>query len=327
MKKVFLGLLSLLLVFVLSTSVISASYSLAPTGDKVVFRDDNWAYEKNNGYGYEIDEYIGSASEAELPWSFAKEYVTVVGEYSFNNNSTVTSVTTTSVIEKIGAYAFNFCSSLERIILFDSLVSLGTGCFYGNSSLKDINLEATSVTAIPAYSFAECGFSEISLPETCTLIDDMAFYNCNDLSKIIIPVGVSDISDTAFIGCNDLTVYCYKDSAAHQYAVSKNIPFVLLDAVVPTLPPTEPPTIPVTEPPTESGRYMLGDADMDGVVTIMDATVIQRVLVRYTVSVFDEKAASVTGEELNIVDATLIQRHLADIPIPYAVGEWFTCDE
>lgn len=314
MKKVFFVLLSLLLVFILSTSVMSASYSLAQTGDKVVFTDENWAYEKNSGYGFEIDEYIGSANEVELPWSFAKEYITAVGDYAFNNNSTITSVTTTSVINRIGDYAFNFCSSLETIVLFDSLESLGVGCFYGCSSLNDVNLDNTSITSIPAYCFAECGFGEIALPDTCTSICDMAFYNCSDLSKITIPAGVTDISDTAFIECDNLSIYCYADSAAHQYAVAKEIPFVLLDA--------EPPT----EPPTEPQKYLLGDADTDGDITILDATVIQRVLVGYVVNSFDEKAADVSMDGLDIVDATIIQRYLADMAIPYPVGEWMTYD-
>ncbi|MBQ3264134.1 MAG: CotH kinase family protein [Ruminococcus sp.] len=67
--------------------------------------------------------------------------------------------------------------------------------------------------------------------------------------------------------------------------------------------------------------HMIGDADGDGVVTILDATVIQRVLVDFTVPSFNEKAADVDGDGLDITDATKIQRFLAELIDPYHVGE------
>ncbi len=62
-----------------------------------------------------------------------------------------------------------------------------------------------------------------------------------------------------------------------------------------------------------SGDYVMlyGDADCDGDVTILDATVIQRVLVNMSWESFSEKAADVSGDGLDITDATLIQRFLA----------------
>lgn len=304
MKKVIFLLTLFLLVLTLSTGVTAVDYSLAPTGDKVVFTDENWAYEKNNGYGYELDEYIGSSTEVQLPWSFAKEYITAVGDYAFNNNSSITSVITTSVLEKIGDYAFNFCSSMKKVVLYESLTSLGTCCFYGNSSLEDINLEDTSVTSIPSYCFSKCGISEIVLPETCTSISDMAFYNCGDLSKITIPTEVTEISDTAFSGCSSLTIYCYTDSYAHQYALDNNIPFVLLDAV----------------------RYMLGDADNSGDLDVIDATFVQRYSIGATITCEDTILhADVDRDgDISSIDATFILRHLIHIPVNYPIGEYVT---
>ena len=51
----------------------------------------------------------------------------------------------------------------------------------------------------------------------------------------------------------------------------------------------------------ESG-YVRGDADADGIVSILDATAIQRVLVELPVSSFDERAADVDGDGVNILD-------------------------
>ena len=68
---------------------------------------------------------------------------------------------------------------------------------------------------------------------------------------------------------------------------------------------------------------LLGDADSDSEVTILDATCIQRNLAGLPVSgVFSARAANVDGdEEVSILDATHIQRWLADLDTPYRVGE------
>ena len=73
-------------------------------------------------------------------------------------------------------------------------------------------------------------------------------------------------------------------------------------------------------------NYLLGDADGDGVITIMDATVIQRYVASYTVKnpKTVELCGDVTGDGLDIVDATCIQRYLADFTVPYSIGEPIT---
>lgn len=310
MKRAFLLVLSFLLILSLSTGIASAKSVVVPTGEKVVYTDENWAYEKNNDYGYELDEYIGTSAVVELPWSFAKEYVTVVGDYAFNNNSTVTTVITTSKIEKIGDFAFNFCSSLEKIELQKSLTLLGDSCFYGNTSLTDINLEDTAVTAVPEYCFAECGFSEIILPLTCTSIGKMAFYNCTGLTKITIPESVTEIAENAFEGCSNLIIYGKRGSYAIEFAIANDIPYVETDYKTVT--------------------YVIGDADGDGTVTIIDATKIQRVLV----DLDEDTEGMVTlrghtypeDDTLSIIDATRIQRYLVDFEVDAEFGKEVTTE-
>ncbi len=74
--------------------------------------------------------------------------------------------------------------------------------------------------------------------------------------------------------------------------------------------------------PAESGAYespftdgILGDADGDGYVTILDATAIQRVIADLPVSSYHEKLADVDGDgTVTIVDVTAIQRFVAELP-------------
>ena len=71
-----------------------------------------------------------------------------------------------------------------------------------------------------------------------------------------------------------------------------------------------------------AGKDILGDADDDGEVTILDATVIQRKLADFKVK--NPEAAvtrgDITGDGLDILDATMIQRYLACLDIQYVIG-------
>ena len=102
----------------------------------------------------------------------------------------------------------------------------------------------------------------------------------------------------------------------------------LIETEAPTDPPTDPPTEAPTDPPTEPETelqtdapetYIIGDADNDGEVSIMDVTKIQKVI-----AVLEndpdgkiETRGKVTldGEKLNIMDATAIQKYLATLPV------------
>ena len=70
----------------------------------------------------------------------------------------------------------------------------------------------------------------------------------------------------------------------------------------------------------ESG-YIRGDADGDGKVSIRDVTEIQRKLVNIPTPNFNEKAADIDSNGLDITDATNIQRYLAEFDDSYHIGE------
>ena len=69
-------------------------------------------------------------------------------------------------------------------------------------------------------------------------------------------------------------------------------------------------------------KVILGDANCDGEITIVDATSIQRYLVDLPVNGgFSEKAADVDGSGfLDITDATKIQRWRAGYYTPFPIG-------
>ena len=69
-------------------------------------------------------------------------------------------------------------------------------------------------------------------------------------------------------------------------------------------------------------EFILGDADSDGNVTVMDATAIQKKLASIETSSFNENAADVDRDsKVTILDATYIQEYLASLPCPDGIGE------
>ena len=70
-----------------------------------------------------------------------------------------------------------------------------------------------------------------------------------------------------------------------------------------------------------SGGFLLGDVDGDNEVSILDATVIQRTLASLPVAFYNEEAADADGDgEVSILDATNIQRWLAGLSSNEDIG-------
>ena len=67
-----------------------------------------------------------------------------------------------------------------------------------------------------------------------------------------------------------------------------------------------------------------GDADRDGKVTVSDVTAIQRRLADLANPSFDERAADVDGNGLDITDATKIQQYLAELENIYNINKLVT---
>lgn len=75
-------------------------------------------------------------------------------------------------------------------------------------------------------------------------------------------------------------------------------------------------------PSSGEGHYLLGDADSDGEISVLDATLIQRYLAHLRMGELDHDAADVdSDDEVTILDAVYIQRYLGDMEIPCAIGE------
>ena len=72
-----------------------------------------------------------------------------------------------------------------------------------------------------------------------------------------------------------------------------------------------------------SYSFLRGDADGDGELTVVDASLIQRVdaeIIKDTDGMIALRSM-VTGDELTILDATAVQRYMAEMPDTFGINE------
>ena len=131
--------------------------------------------------------------------------LSTIGDYAFQNCSSLTSIDLPESLTSIGDYAFQNCSSLASIDLPESLTSIGNYAFLNCSSLTLTYLPA-GVTSIGKMAFSYCtSLTSITLPAGVTSIGKMAFSYCTSLTSITLPASLTSIGSSAFSGCYGLT--------------------------------------------------------------------------------------------------------------------------
>ena len=262
----------------------------------------NWTVDKNftltiQGKG-KIDDFVELQEDGynhiiDAPWGkdiesiVIQNEITVIGNYVFCESNNLKSVTIPNSVTSIGEYAFGECTALTSVTIPDSVTDIGVSAFIGCTGLKSVTIP-DSVSSIGRFAFANTDLTNITIPASVASIGNYAFGYYFDES------GMSINKVEGF------TIFGYKETAAEKYAKDFNLNFSSLD----------------------EDKLLLGDTDGDNVVSILDATAIQKKRASIAVSSFNEKAADVDGDGVvSVLDATYIQKSLAHIPIPYKVGE------
>ena len=133
-----------------------------------------------------------------------EEGVTYIGNYAFEECSSLISIEIPEGVTSIGEWAFSRCSSLTNIEIPEGVTSIGECAFYGCSILTDITIPK-GVTSIEYGTFSRCtSLTSIEIPEGVTSIGNNAFNECSSLTSMEIPESVASIGRYVFSRCSSL---------------------------------------------------------------------------------------------------------------------------
>ena len=296
MKKI--TSLILLIVFIIAVSAL-------PINAVSIYTDGDYSYADVDANNVALYAYNGDSDVLVIPEQFSGRAVSEVYDYAFENNTDLTVIDfsqNSGWLKNIGIKSFAECTGLTgNLNLPSSIRNLNIGSFQGCTGFTSLVIN-TGVREIPRQCFNRCsGLREVYLPSDLETIGDIAFGNCDNLEKVYIPRSVTSISESAFSNSYP-TLYVYYNSYAQSFAISNNIPYVLLDGV------------------------KLGDVNGDGIVNINDVTAIQQHLAEYVSleGIFLHAADADQNGEVKIDDATLLQEFLAEYTVGHPVGEEMT---
>lgn len=262
-----------------------------------------------------------------------------LGQFTFNCCASLTDVELPDGMTELASSAFFNCTSLKSVKLPNQLEKLGDSAFCDCKALESIELPDT-LTYLGNYAFMNCqSLRSIVIPDKVDKIMAQTFENCTSLTDIHIGSGIKEIRNGVFRGCTGLQAITLSDetttidsrvfencTALKSVTVSKKISKIDETAFVGcgdlTLygyADTEAQTFAEEQaiafhPLNQKGTPVeLGDVNADGVVNILDATELQRHLAEYFTlnSAILANAIDNFSGRVNINDVTVIQRRLA----------------
>jgi hypothetical protein len=131
--------------------------------------------------------------------------VASIGDYAFNGNTNLTSVTIPNSVTSIGDSAFSVCINLTSLMIPNGVTSIGNYAFYDCTRLISVTI-GNNVTSIGADAFNGCTkLTSVTIPNSVTTIGDWAFSSCASLTNVMIGNSVTSIGYYAFGDCTSLT--------------------------------------------------------------------------------------------------------------------------
>lgn len=250
------------------------------------------------GYAF----YYGDLDRVQIPKS-----VTSIGEYAFAYNKNLYSASIGECVKSIDKGAFSNCENLKYLTIGNLVESIGDYAFSDCKSLSYVTI-SNLVESIGDYAFSYCqNLRDLIIVDSVKSIGDYAFFGCTNLVEITIPKSVTTIGERAFgyviddknldyVVIDGFTIYGYNNTEAQRYANDNGIKYVSLGDV-------------------SADELIVGDADGDGRVTIIDATFIQRYLAQLEIIDEDRLTCVDTDKDglISVMDATQIQRFLAQV--------------
>ena len=148
----------------------------------------------------EIGQYVFQGNEGIKSISRTNNVVTI-SDYAFSNNINLENVVLNNSVRHIGIYSFYNCYFLSQITLPEKLQTIGIEAFYGCTSLKSITIP-NNVKDMGWGAFKYCeGLTDVVISEGVTQISGFTFLGCTRLKNIKVPSSIDYIGDGAFFDC------------------------------------------------------------------------------------------------------------------------------
>lgn len=261
--------------------------------------------------------------------------LTTIGAMAFAGSTALKDLTLPESMTALVWGAFQNCTALTDVVVSESAVAaIPEYCFYGCTALKNVTLN-DNITTIERFAFANCtSLEKIVIPSGVTSIDETSFKNCDKLVFYCYP----DSYALEFAAKNgfDYTVIGAADKTALNEAISSvqailsdtrgytpetlealqqlyNGALALADDSFASQEQVDSAAKELSAAVSDAVRYEMGDVDMDGIVSIKDASQMQ--LYKANLTKFNDFQLSlfdINGDgEIDIRDAAYIQLKLA----------------
>lgn len=311
--------------------------AVIPDGTEIIYPE---AFRGGRVYSVTIPEsvyYIGeSAFEScgSMNYVNFSEGVEYIGDNAFKNCLSIQEIKMPESVVHFGANVFEGCKNVLKVeipegsVLYNkntfkdtywyrqpnNRLIITNGCVFGykGNIFKDTVMEIPDgVVTVSTLAFADMKYlSGVVLPDSIRTISYCAFENCPKLKEVTIPASVDEIYPFALgytyvegengeegehFPVEGFVIKGYSNSQAEAYAIENGFEFVAIGEI--------------------EVSKLLGDTDLDEVVTIKDATAIQKYLASLQLFVTQQKinADMNSDGDVNIKDATAIQKQIAGL--------------
>ena len=179
-------------------TLMSMAYTMASAHDIAVANSDGKTiYYNYNSDGTSVsvtyqgsssssysNEYTGDVVIPETVTYGGKTYiVTSIGDFAFEDCSSLTSVSIPNSVTRIGNATFANCTGLTSATIPNSVKRIEMGAFMDCTTLKSIDLP-NSLRDIMRYAFSNTGLTSIVIPSSVEYIDDNIFSDSESLKSI-----------------------------------------------------------------------------------------------------------------------------------------------
>ena len=111
-------------------------------------------FTEDNGRILVVDGVLTAFAPAGITEYNIPDSVTEIGDYAFEDYTSLTSVNIPDSVTSIGEWAFYNCDSLTSVNIPDSVTTIGNGAFYGCDSLKKVYCYATIPPSLGGNAFS-----------------------------------------------------------------------------------------------------------------------------------------------------------------------------